>query len=82
MNINNLRFDDLSAFPIPFPPLPEQKRIVGILDKAFSAISTVKANAEKNLQNAHELFESYLQGVFAKPGDGWEKKRIQDIQKL
>lgn len=64
---------------IPIPPLPEQKRIVGILDKAFSAISTAKENAEKNLQNARELFESYLQGVFANPGDGWEEKTLKEI---
>ena len=34
------------------PPLPEQQRIVGILDEAFEGIATAKANAEKNLQNA------------------------------
>jgi len=44
------------------PPLPEQKRIVGILDEAFDGIATAKTNAEKNLQNAHALFESYLYG--------------------
>ncbi len=79
VNINNLRFDDLSAFPIPLPPLPEQQRIVAILDEAFAAIATAKENAEKNLQNARELFESYLQGVFANPGDGWKMKRLGEI---
>jgi type I restriction enzyme, S subunit len=38
------------------PPLPEQRRIVGILDEAFEGIATAKANAEKNLQNARALF--------------------------
>lgn len=61
------------------PPLPEQKRIIAILDKAFAAISTAKANAEKNLANARELFESYLQSVFANPGDGWEQKKLEEI---
>jgi type I restriction enzyme S subunit len=45
--------------------LPEQKRIVSILDEAFDGIATAKANAEKNLQNTHALFESHLQSVFA-----------------
>jgi type I restriction enzyme S subunit len=36
--------------PIYAPPLPEQQRIVGILDQAFDGIATAKANAEKNLQ--------------------------------
>jgi type I restriction enzyme S subunit len=48
------------------PPLPEQRRIVGILDEAFEGIATAKANAEKNLQNARALFESHLQSVFTR----------------
>jgi type I restriction enzyme S subunit len=43
------------------PSLPEQQRIVGILDEAFEGIAIAKANAEKNLQNARALFESHLQ---------------------
>jgi len=42
------------------PPLPEQQRIVGILDEAFEGIATAKANAEKNLINARALFDSHL----------------------
>lgn len=52
-------------FSIAYPKsLPEQQRIVAILDEAFAAIAKAKANAEQNLKNAKELFESYLQGVF------------------
>jgi type I restriction enzyme S subunit len=58
------------------PPLPEQKRIVGILDKAFEGIATAKANAEKNLQNARALFESHLQSVFTQRGKGWVDSTI------
>lgn len=64
---------------IPIPPLPEQKRIVKILDKAFAAIDKAKANAEKNLANAKELFESCLNGIFSNPGEDWEEKKLQDI---
>ena len=39
------------------PPLPEQQRIVGILDEAFAHIATAKANAEKNLPNARALIQ-------------------------
>ena len=62
---------EIQALPIAFAPLPEQKRIVGILDEAFEGIATAKANAEKNLQNARALFESHLHSVFTKRGDGW-----------
>ena len=64
---------------IPLPPLPEQQRIVSILDEAFTAIAKAKANAEQNLQNAKELFESYLQGMFEKKGDGCEEKKLGDV---
>ena len=63
----------------PVPPLPEQRRIVGILDEAFDGIATAKANAEKNLQNARALFESHLQSVFTQRGEGWVEKRLGDI---
>ncbi len=49
-NINNLKFDDLKKFQVPYPDSPEQQRIVGILDEAFDDIATAKAIAEKNLQ--------------------------------
>jgi type I restriction enzyme S subunit len=64
---------------IPFPPLPEQQRIVAILDEAFDGIATARANAEKNLQNARAIFESHLQSVFTQRGDGWVDKRLAEV---
>ncbi len=61
------------------PALPEQRRIVGILDEAFEGIATAKANAEKNLQNTRALFESHLQSVFTERGEGWEEKPLADL---
>lgn len=72
----------LKEIEIPIPPLPEQKRIVAILDKAFTAIDKAKANAEKNLANAKELFESYLNGIFENPGEDWEEKKLGDCDLL
>ena len=69
----------LSELEIPIPPLPEQQRIVSILDEAFAAIAKAKANAEQNLKNAKGLFASYLQGVFEKKGEGWEEKKLIEI---
>lgn len=80
--IPHIYFKDYKNEPFLWMPLPEQKRIVAILDEAFTAIAKAKANAEQNLKNAKELFESYLQGVFEKKGDGWEEKRIDEICKL
>ena len=62
--------------------LPEQQRIVAILDEAFAAITKAKANAEQNLKNAKELFESYLQEVFENKCEGWEPKTLGDLCKV
>ncbi|WP_436416029.1 restriction endonuclease subunit S [Petrimonas sp.] len=64
---------------IPLPPIPEQQRIVSILDEAFAAIAKAKANAEQNLKNAKELFESYLQGVFENGKEIWEAKTLDEV---
>ena len=69
----------VEKYPVPVPPLPEQQRIVGILDEAFGGIATAKANAQKNLQNARALFKSYLQSVFTQPGEGWVEKKLEDV---
>ena len=53
------------------PQLKEQKRIVAILDEAFTGIDAAIANTEKNLANARELFESYLNVTFKSNGEGW-----------
>jgi type I restriction enzyme S subunit len=68
----------LKEVTIPVPPLPEQKRIVGILDEAFDGIATAKANAEKNLQNARAIFESHLESVFTQSGEGWVERKLSE----
>ena len=64
---------------IPLPALPEQRRIVAILNAAFAGIATAKANAERNLRNARVLFESHLEGVFRRRGEGWVQKRLREV---
>ena len=78
--IARLYNSNLTSIKIAFPKsLPEQKRIVAILDEAFEAIEKAKANAEQNLKNAKELFESYLQGVFENKGKDWEEKSLSEV---
>lgn len=57
----------LKEVPIPVPPLPEQHRIVALLDEAFAGIAKARENTERNLENAREVFETRLQSVFASP---------------
>ncbi len=77
--IPHIYFKDYKNEPFLWMSLPKQQRIVAILDKAFAAIAKAKANAEHNLLNAKELFESYLQGVFEN-GD-WEKVKLSELAK-
>lgn len=76
MNLSN---STLSGLVVAIPPLPEQQRIVTLLDEAFDGIATARAHAEKNLQNARAIFESHLQSVFTQRGDGWQDKTLEQI---
>lgn len=86
---NSINKTQIESLEIPLPPLPEQQRIVSILDECFAAIDQAKANAEQNLKNTRALFESYLQGVFDPStrsgqgkGDGWELTSLRNEIKL
>lgn len=76
--VHRIMADQIRAIEIPVPPLPEQKRIVGILDEAFGGLATAQAHAAQNLQNARDLFESHLNAVFTQRGDGWVETIIGD----
>ena len=69
----------IKEIQILFPPLTEQHRIVKILDNLFTDVVKAKENAQKNLQNAKELFESYLQSIFVSQRNGWEENKLGDV---
>lgn len=76
---------DIPAFlelQISYPSIVEQRRIVTLLDEAFAGISTAKANAEKSLHNAQNVFDRHLSEVFTLRGDGWARKQIADIAEI
>jgi len=75
--IKRIILRDIKLAEIPIPPLPEQQRIVALLDEAFAGLATAKANAERNLQNARAIFESHLQSVFSQRGEGWVEKALE-----
>jgi type I restriction enzyme S subunit len=62
--------------PIFVPSSAEQERIVGTLDQAFEGIAIARANAEKKLQHARALFESYLYSIFSMSGSEWTNTTI------
>jgi type I restriction enzyme S subunit len=74
--------NEVYALVAKIPPLPEQQRLVAILDEAFEGIATAAANAGQNLRNARAIFDSHLQSVFTQRGKGWVEKRIVEIAKV
>ena len=81
--IRNLQLKEYKQIQIPLPPLPEQKCIVKILDGVFEDVKKAKENAEKNLANAKELFESVLENTFKNDklkiiNGKWEEKKLGD----
>lgn len=70
----------VQGFRISFPEdLSEQQRIVAILDEAFAAIDQARSNTENNLENARELFESYLNRVFTETNEDWVEKKLSEL---
>ena len=76
---NRISRSNLALTPIPVPPIPEQRRLVAILDEAFDGIATAKTNAEKNLHNARALFGSHLQSVFV---EAWQAGELVTLAEL
>ncbi|WP_373541443.1 restriction endonuclease subunit S [Chamaesiphon sp.] len=65
---------------LPLPPLPEQKRIVGILSDRLSAVEQARAATEAQLAAAKALAAAYLRQVFDSPeAQKWERKKLGDI---
>jgi type I restriction enzyme, S subunit len=62
--IRNLDSDAYKAITISFPPIDEQRRIVGILGEAIEGIATAKANAARKLAALEALKQSLLRKAF------------------
>ncbi len=75
----NLDMEDFRNMEISFPvSLPEQQRIVDILDREFAKIDALKANAEKSLQAAKDLFQATLKKEL-EPKEGWSVAEIGSV---
>ena len=82
LTVPKLNQGSLREIPIPVPPLPDQQRIVALLDDAFAGLATAKANAERNLQHARAVFESHLECVFSQRGESWTEQRLGDLSRI
>ena len=88
-SIKNIRKSDLEKFLVPFPPLDEQRRIVGILNRA-AKIERLRARAADRLR---EFIPALFVKMFGDPAEnpmGWEcypfstvvKDKTRMVQKI
>ncbi len=78
-SVVGIYYKSLKNLQIPIPSLPEQQQIVSILDRAFAAIYQAKANLERNIENARELFQSKLDITFDNFSKKFESKKLGTI---
>ena len=77
--IRNLDTDAYKTIAISIPSLAEQRRIVAILDQVFEATDSARSYAERNVRNAREVFDSYLDALFGSSDNQWVETSLQDI---
>jgi type I restriction enzyme S subunit len=75
----NLSTEQIKGMLIPLPLIAIQQKIVAKLDAIFAEIDTATVTAEANVNNAKQLFESYLKNVFENKSKKFESKKINEI---
>ena len=78
ININNLKWSELSKFAIPVPPLSEQSHIVSELDLLQSIIDKQQAQ----LKELDKLAQAIFYDMFGDPVEnekGWKVKKIGNL---
>lgn len=68
----NLSMGDIANFPIPLPPLSEQKRIVAEIEKQFAKTKQLKEHIIANQQATEQLLKALLHQAF-------EVKEMQEV---
>ncbi len=81
VGFRNLDFKGYVSICVKYPSISEQQRIVALLDAEFAKIDALKANAEKNLQNAKDLFQAALKKEL-EPKEGWKTKPLSQVVDL
>ena len=77
--VDTLTIQKLQGVLVHVPSASEQRRIVTLLDEAFTDIATAKANAEKNLQNASALYRSVASELFSAHATDWPNRTLDQL---
>ncbi|NBO91902.1 MAG: restriction endonuclease subunit S [Planctomycetia bacterium] len=80
-NLPRLSPKQLEVFPVAYPPLPEQRRIAAILDKA----DAIRRKREEGIRLTEELLRSTFLEMFGDPATnpkGWSVNSMNRIAKI
>jgi type I restriction enzyme S subunit len=76
----------LEHYPVPLPPLEEQKRIVARIEELMDRIKEAKKLRQETKKQTELLWQSVLAETFPQPGtqlpNGWRWVRLGDVFKL
>ena len=64
-NLASINLSVLSSFPVPLPPLAEQRRIVAEVEQRLSVAQKAEASVEANLRRVERLRQSILKHAFS-----------------
>lgn len=78
VTVPKLNQEKMCSIEIPIGPIDDQLSIVSRLDAAFAHIDALKANAEKQLAEARQLFQAELTECM-RPKEGWEEKKLGEV---
>lgn len=77
--IPHIYFRDYGEYEVNVEENPDdQQRIVSYLDAEFAKIEALKANVEKQLQAAKDLFQATLKELLT-PKEGWVEKKLGEL---
>lgn len=71
--------NDVYAIKVDIPPLPEQQRIVDILDQSFAAIDQAIENIYVNIKYVQESYSNYLKQTLKYPIQNWRHSTIGEV---
>ena len=76
-----LNKSSIGKIQLPILPLSDQQQIVERMDAAFAKIDALKANAQKQLNEAKALFQASLKEML-EPKEGWEEKTLGEVSEI
>ena len=78
----NISQQVLKGWPIPVPPLEEQKRIVVLLDAATARVTELTACYEQARTHANDLLESSFLELFADAFESHPKRKMGEVLQI